>query len=134
MSKAIGIRALARRCGLSTHTLRYYEDAGLMLDVPRDHRGHRAYTDDHERWVRFLVRLRESGMGITTIREYADLTRGAGDPDGSKRLAILRQHRDDVRERLSKLEEHLAVLDGKVAAGCGPSINGPQTTREPRDA
>ena len=121
MSNAIGIRALAQRTGLSMHTLRYYEDAGLMLDVPRDERGRRSYTDVHERWIAFLLRLREGGMGIGQIREYAELTRGEADPDGSERLRILREHRDEVRRRLSRLANHLEILDRKVAAGCGPT-------------
>lgn len=120
MSKPIGIRALARQTGLSPHALRYYESAGLMLDVPRDARGHRAYTEEHVRWVRFLTRLRDGGMGIAQIREYAELTRGAEDDDGSRRRQILRRHRDEVRRRVARLEEHLEILDRKVSDGCGP--------------
>lgn len=116
---------LAQRTGLSPHALRYYEAAGLMLEVPRDARGHRVYNEDHERWVAFLVRLRESGMGITQLREYAELTRGEDDPSGSRRLRILREHRDDVRQRLSELREHLEILDRKVGAGCGPATSEP---------
>ena len=93
-----------------------------MLAVPRDVRGHRCYTERHERWVAFLVRLRESGMGIAQIRRYAELTQGDDDPDGTERLAMLREHRDELRERMGRLNEHLEVLDRKVAAGCGPLI------------
>lgn len=124
MSKPIGIRSLSLRTGLSAHALRYYEDAGLMLEVPRDARGHRCYSEHHERWVAFLIRLRESGMGIARIRRYAEWTQGDDDPDGTRRLAMLREHRDEVRERLRRLQENLAILDRKVAAGCGPSITG----------
>ena len=128
MSQSIGIRSLAERTGLSAHTLRYYEKAGLMLDVPRDRHGHRAYTEDHVRWVTFLTRLRESGMGIARIRDYADLTRGPGDPDGSRRLEMLRRHRDQLRSRVARLNEHLEILDRKVEAGCGPLTNPPSTS------
>jgi DNA-binding transcriptional MerR regulator len=130
MSESMGIRALARRTGLSTHALRYYEEAGLMLDVPRDDRGHRLYSAEHERWVAFLIRLRETGMGISRIREYAEMTRGSGDPDGSRRLAMLREHRDDVRARVRRLHEHLEILERKVAAGCGPLVDPPEKRRE----
>lgn len=121
---------LAERTGVSTHALRYYEQAGLMLTVPRDDRGHRSYTEEHERWVTFLVRLRDAGMGIAQIREYAELTRGDDDADGSKRLEILREHRDVVRDHVHRLNEHLEILDRKVAAGCGPDISKPSLEEE----
>lgn len=130
MSKPIGIRALSLRTGLSTHALRYYEQAGLMLEVPRDARGHRRYTERHEKWVAFLIRLRETGMGIAQIRRYAELTQGDEDPDGTRRWAMLREHRDELRERVGRLHEHLEVLDRKVAAGCGPLITGPAAGKE----
>ena len=39
------IAELARRSGLSVHTLRYYERIGLMPRAPRDDAGHRDYDD-----------------------------------------------------------------------------------------
>ena len=49
----------ARAIGVSAHTLRYYERAGLMLDrVERNAATHRRYTDDDLRWVILLTRLR----------------------------------------------------------------------------
>ena len=121
MTETFGIRHLASETGVTQHTLRYYEDAGLMIPVGRDARGRRVYGADHVRWVRFLRRLREGGMGIERNREYVGLTSGDADPDGSRRLAILTAHRDEVRTRVRRLQEHLAILDQKVEAGCRPS-------------
>lgn len=96
-----------------------------MIPVPRDPQRRRIYGADHVRWVRFLLRLRESGMGIRRIREYVDLLEEGVDPDGTRRLAMLTEHRDQVRERIARLEEHLAVLDKKVQAGCRPNDEPP---------
>jgi len=79
---ALTISDAAEATGLSTHTLRYYERAGLMLDpVERAPSSHRRYTEAEIRWVTLLTRLRATGMPIRRIREYADLVReGAGAP------------------------------------------------------
>jgi DNA-binding transcriptional MerR regulator len=130
MSTSMGIRALAERTGASPHTLRYYETAGLMIPVPRDARGRRAYDEEHVRWVSFLLRLREGGMGIAQVRQYAELLRSGHDPDGVRRQEILRAHRDEVRSRVRRLTEHLEVLDRKLADGCAPGDTTPATGGE----
>ena len=73
---ALSISDAAEATGLSTHTLRYYERAGLMLDrVERAPSSHRRYTEAEIRWVTLLTKLRATGMPIRRIREYADLVR-----------------------------------------------------------
>ena len=121
----MGIRELAAETGVSQHTLRYYEDAGLLIPVERSARGRRVYSGDHVRWVRFLLRLRDGGMGIKRIREYVALLPDGADADGTARLAILTAHRDEVRARVRRLQEHLEVLDRKIAAGCLPTDHTP---------
>ena len=120
MNKNMGIRELGERVGVAPHTLRYYEDAGLMISVPRDDAGRRRYGEDHLRWVAFLLRLREGGMGIARIREYVDLLQSDADATAIRRREILRVHRQEVRGRIDRLEEHLRVLDRKVGRGCAP--------------
>lgn len=122
MKTSMGIREIAEKVGVTAHTLRYYEAAGLMLDVPRDGTGRRVYDDEHVRWVAFLLRLREGGMGIAQIRAYAELIRSGKDPDGTHRRGILREHRDEVRERIERLRDHLEVLERKVSDGCAPEV------------
>ena len=120
MTTNFGIRALSEKVGVSPHTLRYYELAGLMIPVTRDGSDGRLYSEEHVRWVCFLLRLREGGMGISEIRRYARLTRSESPDDRVERLAMLREHRDRVRSMIRTLTEHLEVLERKVAAGCAP--------------
>lgn len=122
MTDEFGIRTLAQRTGVSAHTLRYYESAGLMISVPRDNVGRRVYTEEHERWVAFLRRLREGGMNIAQVREYAELTRTEDDAARHRRLELLRAHRDEVRDRIRRLALHLEILDRKVDSGCAPDL------------
>ena len=127
MTKTMGIRTLAEQVGVSPHTLRYYESAGLMIPVPRDEAGRRRYSEEHLKWVAFLRRLRAGGMGIAQIQRYARLTQSRSPRAQAERLRLLRDHRDDVEAKIADLSRHLEVLERKVAQGCDPGHE-PQET------
>jgi DNA-binding transcriptional MerR regulator len=111
---ALSISDAADATGLSTHTLRYYERAGLMLDrVERAPSSHRRYTDAEIRWVTLLTKLRATGMPIRRIRDYADLVR-AGDGNERERLALLEAHRETVLEQLDAMRRNLEAIEHKI--------------------
>lgn len=43
---AMKIQQVSAKTGLSIHTLRYYEQTGLVTPIARAPNGHRGYTDD----------------------------------------------------------------------------------------
>ncbi|WP_052711504.1 MerR family DNA-binding transcriptional regulator [Elstera litoralis] len=55
---------LAARCGLSVHTLRYYERIGLLPRIARDQGQQRVYDSAALVWIAFLGRLKTTGMPI----------------------------------------------------------------------
>ena len=113
-AEALSISDAAHATGLSAHTLRYYERAGLMLDpVERAPSSHRRYTEDEIRWVTLLTRLRATGMPIRRIRDYADLVR-AGDGNEDERLALLEAHRTAVLEQLEVMRANLGAIEFKI--------------------
>jgi DNA-binding transcriptional MerR regulator len=107
------IAEAAVRCGLTVHTLRWYERIGLLDRVARGADGRRRFTDDDLGFLEFVVRLRRTGMPVAEMIRYAELVR-AGDPTGAARLALLQEHRERVREQVAALTEHLDVLDWKI--------------------
>jgi DNA-binding transcriptional MerR regulator len=112
---ALSISDAALATGLSPHTLRYYERAGLMLDrVERAPSSHRRYTEAEIRWVTLLTKLRSTGMPIRRIREYAELVR-AGEGNEDERLALLEGHREAVLEQLDAMRRNLEAIDHKIA-------------------
>ena len=117
----MSINEFCRITNLSSHTLRYYERAGLMPRVERNASGHRRYSDRHTLWVQFLRRLRMAGMPIATIRHYAALI-DQGTAGDAQRMALLREHRNAVAARLRELKGHLAAIDQKLRTGCGPDV------------
>ncbi len=66
----------AERSGFSVETLRYYERIDLVIDVPRDTAGRRVYGEEHLAWLGMLRCLRETGMPIQQMSDYAEPTRG----------------------------------------------------------
>src|SRR5919106_6753203 len=85
----------AREAGVSAHTLRYYERAGLLARVERNGAGHRRFTAEDIERVVMVTRLRATGMPIRAIRQYAELV-WAGDCNEVARLALLEEHRERV--------------------------------------
>jgi DNA-binding transcriptional MerR regulator len=111
-SSSLTIAQAAAASGVSVHTLRYYERAGL-LDPARGSNGHRRYGELEMEWIRFLTKLRATGMPIREIRAYAELYR-RGDGTHPDRLALLEAHREHVRERLAETERNLELIDRKI--------------------
>jgi DNA-binding transcriptional MerR regulator len=108
------IAEAARRAGLSAHTLRYYERAGLLAPVERNGSGHRSFSREDLEWVDVCTKLRATGMPIRRIREYAELVR-AGAGNEAERVALLEAHREHVLARLREIERNLELIDYKLA-------------------
>ena len=103
----------AERAGVSADTLRYYEREGLIPGIPRSDSGHRRYDDNDLTWIRLLRALRATGMPISGLRRFVDLSR-SGDDTIEARCLILDEHRSALRQRIAELEDHLGVLDQKL--------------------
>jgi DNA-binding transcriptional MerR regulator len=111
----VSIAEAAEMTGLSTHTLRYYERAGLMFGaVDRASSSHRRYSQADINWVQFLTKLRSTAMPIAKVREYVDLVRD-GDDTYAARLVLLQAHRASVVAQLEEMTHSLAAIDFKIA-------------------
>ena len=107
------IGQLARRSGVSAHTLRYYERIGLLPRADRDGSGQRDYDVSILIWIEFLRRLKTTGMPIREMLRYAAL-RERGPATGAERRALLEAHRETVRAHVAELQACLLVLDSKI--------------------
>lgn len=67
------IGQLAERGGVNLETIRYYEREGLMLPPPRRASGHRAYSLNAVRRLRFIKRAQELGFSLAEIKELLAL-------------------------------------------------------------
>jgi DNA-binding transcriptional MerR regulator len=100
------------KCGLSQHTLRWYERIGLIGPVARGTDGRRRFSDADLDWLTLITRLRGTGMPVGDMQRYAELVRaGTGE---AERLELLKRHREEVRRALAAQRECLKLLNSKI--------------------
>ena len=116
-TESLTIRETASRTGLTTHTLRYYESLGLII-VDRSASGHRRYRTRDIEWINVLICLRETGMPIQRMIEFASLVR-KGESTVPSRLALLQTHRGEVLANIDRYRRSLQVIEKKIQAYSG---------------
>jgi DNA-binding transcriptional MerR regulator/uncharacterized glyoxalase superfamily protein PhnB len=93
------IGEVSARTGLTTRTLRYYEELGLLRPSERLVSGHRIYaTEDLQRLYRISL-LRQLGLPLS------DIARALDDPSSELANTITR-HIEQVDQRLAALGRH----------------------------
>lgn len=107
------IGEIAKQTDLPESTLRYYEKKKL-IKVARDKNGRRDYEKSDIAWIKFIRRLKETGMLLKDIQKYSKL-RYEGSSTMPERLEMLQVHREYVVEQQRKWEEYLENLDNKIA-------------------
>lgn len=65
------IGEISEKTNLPESTLRYYEKKGLIR-VSRDKNGRRNYEESDIEWIKFIRRLKETGMLLKDIQLYSD--------------------------------------------------------------
>lgn len=113
MATGFSIAAAAKTSGLSAHALRYYERAGLLDPIDRDESGHRRYRDEDLDRIRFLTKLRATGMPIREVRRYAELIK-RGNATSAERMQLLESHREAVRALLTETAKNLEQIEAKI--------------------
>lgn len=115
MTTFLTIAQVAAATGLSTHTLRYYERIGLLDSVQRRDNGHRVFRAEDMTWLAFLLRLRDTGMPIAQMQQYAALRRQGDSLESvSARQRLLELHAEALEAELRARAETLAVLRVKL--------------------
>ena len=85
-----------------------------LVRVERAPSGRRRYDAASVRRLVFLTRMRTSGMPIRDLRRYIELVE-AGRDTVPERLALLTEHRDELRARIDELRLALAATEYKIA-------------------
>ena len=110
MSYTIG--EMAEKVGIPVTTLRYYDDQGLFPFLERTEGGIRIFKDEDYRWVKVVRSLKRTGMSLSDIREFMNMSM-EGDKTIEQRLEMYRHQREQVQEKMADLQEMLDILDYK---------------------
>src|SRR6266851_2407976 len=122
IGESMKIGELARRSGLATTALRYYENAGLLPESRRTASGYRAYDADALPRLAFIRAAQAVGLTVAEIREVIAI-RDAGAAPCAHVLTLIQRRRAEVRSRireLQELERDLRLL-ADLGAGVDPS-------------
>jgi DNA-binding transcriptional MerR regulator len=104
---------VAERIGVSIDTLRYYERIGLVEGIARTTGGQRVFTE-HDLGLLSLLRcLRDSGMPIARMQEFAELVR-AGDDNAAARAALLEEHDREIDAKVEQLRAEQRRVREKI--------------------
>lgn len=106
------ISELAKQTKVSTKTIRYYEEVGLLTPPTRADNGYRVYQENSVKTLIFIRRCRELKISIDEIKQ---LVEAKNHPSSSCQHVdnIIAQQLNNIRkaqQELAKLEQSLATL------------------------
>ncbi len=123
------ISELAREFGITTRTIRFYEEKGLIH--PRREGQKRLYTPGDRVRIRLILRGKRIGMTLQECVEFIDMY----DPEHNNRdqlhslIADVRVRRADLRQQRRDIDDMLAALD-EVEGLCEQALH-PGTGHRP---
>ncbi|MFH6614862.1 MerR family transcriptional regulator [Streptococcus suis] len=109
----MNIKEVSQVTGLSADTIRYYERIGLIPKIARKSSGVRDFSENDVAILEFIRCFRSAGMSIERLIEYMGLVQ-AGDSTVEARIDLLKEEQEELRSRLSEIQQALDRLDYKI--------------------
>ncbi len=111
LDKLYTITELTREFGISTRTLRFYEDEGLVYPERRGRT--RLFRPSDRRIIQNILRGRRIGFTIAEIREIILAYREPPGELGQLNLMLKRvtEKRDELKQRRKDIDDTIAELD-----------------------
>lgn len=108
------IGQVAKKLGLTAHTLRYYDKEGLLPFVKKGSSGARVFEDDDLDWLLILECLKATGMHLKDIKKYMDLCL-IGDSTLQERMNMFVRQKKRIEEKMQQLNKYMEKIDFKIA-------------------
>ncbi|MBB4187869.1 MULTISPECIES: MerR family transcriptional regulator [Sinorhizobium] len=111
MNKYYSITELTREFGISTRTLRFYEDEGLIHPERRGRT--RLFRPADRHLIKEILRGRRIGFTIAEIREIIQVYKDPPGEMGQLQLLMTRveEKREELRQKRKDIDDTLAELD-----------------------
>ena len=103
------IGELAKRAGVTTDTIRYYERQGLLGRPARTPSGYRDYDDTALDDLGFIKKGQTLGLRLTDVREVIAITSGGKFPCDHVRATITARLQE-VEEKICELQDLRSTL------------------------
>lgn len=108
------VKAVAKMMNLSTYTVRYYENSGLIPFVERTDGNIRMFSEYSLNWFRMVHCLRATGLSIEGVKHYIALCM-EGDSTIPERAEMIFRQEAILRNQLDLLRQQMSVLEYKKA-------------------
>lgn len=115
------IGELARRSGLSVHTLRFYEKSNLLKASARTSGNYRLYTEDDLATAQFIKRARYIGFSLDDVSEFLSIRADLPAHQCADAKTLADRKIQEVETQIAELQEVLAALHRLSDACCGGS-------------
>lgn len=117
MREFYSITELTREFGISTRTLRFYEDEGLIHPLRRGRT--RLFRPSDRHLLKQIMRGKRLGFSISEIHEIIQMYREPPGEAGQLRLLMKRveERREELRQKRRDIDETLRELD-QVEESC----------------
>jgi len=102
MEERFFIGELSRRTGIPSHTVRYYEQLGLIDPPERTEAKYRVYSEQDETRLRFIEQAKLFGLSLTEIKKIIKL-KAAGIEPCAYVKDMIRKHLDDLDRRIQEM-------------------------------
>ncbi|EGO5972414.1 TPA: MerR family transcriptional regulator [Enterococcus faecium] len=111
----MNIKKAAEMFDLSVDTLRYYERVGVIPPVHRNKSGYREYSTNDLNWIYLAKNLRNAGLSVESLIEFANLAqlRGKQDVEESQKQ-ILFDQLEELDQKIAEMQEIRELLVYKI--------------------
>ncbi|MEK5332985.1 MerR family transcriptional regulator [Lysinibacillus sp. FSL W8-0992] len=111
----MNIKQAAEMFELTVDTLRYYERVGVIPSVHRNENGYRDYTTSDLNWIYLAKNLRNAGLSIESLIEFATLAQFRETQNVEEaQKQILRDQLKELDEKLAKMNQVRDLLVYKI--------------------
>lgn len=107
------VKQVADILGVSVHTVRYYDDNGLIPGTKRNSANRRIFDDNELEWLFVSITLRNTGLSIAEIKRYISLYQ-QGNGTLEERYRIMLAQKEHVMRELADMKMRIDVLDKKI--------------------
>lgn len=112
------IGELAERAGVSSQTIRYYENIGVLPEPARLPNGYRAYDDSTIKRLAFIRDAQISGLSLDEIQLILEM-KDRGESTCSHVIGMLEQHLRDVDRQVADLRRTRKNLEAMISRARG---------------
>lgn len=107
------VKEVAELLGVSVHTVRYYDDRGLIPGTKRNSANQRLFDDMEVEWLFVSLTLKNTGLSLKDVRHYIELYQ-QGDSTLPERYELMQKQKEKTLQEMEELKLRLAVLDRKI--------------------